>query len=655
MNGIFDKTKKATSLTEISSYFEEFQEFCTDKLIQDQSFNVETLSASVNMIEYNTKSKYEENSSEKNIKDIIPDLNDNYYKNGYFQIINGKLILFRDTQNPDGTDSQLAMLCKKAGIEVSNFNITADGTLLSSKRNLELQTKEGTLAIPEGVKKIGQGAFALEGIKKIIMPSSCIEIGENAFKNCKSLEEIVLNNGLERIDNYAFYECENLKEINLPKSLTYLGEFAISKCYKLKSITFPENLKEINACVLWCDTSLTTINFTKQESILGEAFNGLPMLDNLYIPNTVKSMGFTKYSDEAEYKNTYNTPFLGTSSLNNIMIDSNNQNFIFEDGMIKTKDKKTIIYVTPNKYSESTDFYIPSGTEKFYSTIGSNVTKFVLCNSLNDLFSDLGFFPDSISQILIDGLNPVFAVENNCLYKNNQLIFSSYSGENLKIKDGCTTLRRQCFKSNSRSSIKTLVLPNSVETIEREVLQDLWNLQSLKIGNGLQNVTAFSFGGKSGIKIEIDPSNPYLSSIDGINIYSKDGKKLIAITEDTKEVYTINDSVTEIGDFACSCKNVKKYIFPSNLKKIDNYAFIGCGNLTYVELPSSLEEISSNAFSYFYAGVETKLSKVIVHCSKSKIKNNNNSPFGLMTGERGIIWDNNKEYTFDDTGDVIKK
>ena len=68
------------------------------------------------------------------------------------------------------------------GIEPNPYDIV-DGELLSSDGNLLLVDEEtGSLTIPGSVTKIGEGAFAnVEGLKTIIIPGTCKEIGKKCF------------------------------------------------------------------------------------------------------------------------------------------------------------------------------------------------------------------------------------------------------------------------------------------------------------------------------------------------------------------------------------------------------------------------------------------------------------------------------------------
>lgn len=71
-----------------------------------------------------------------------------------------------------------------------------------------------------------------------VVPGGVIEIGENAFGECTSLEKIVLPEGLRGVDKYAFSSCYSLEEITFPGSVNRIGDDAFSCCGKLHSVTF---------------------------------------------------------------------------------------------------------------------------------------------------------------------------------------------------------------------------------------------------------------------------------------------------------------------------------------------------------------------------------------------------------------------------------
>lgn len=65
---------------------------------------------------------------------------------------------------------------------------------------------------------------------KVMVPDSVIEIGENAFQGCISLEEIKIPDLVTSIGENAFQECISLEKIEIPDSVTNIGENAFKGC-----------------------------------------------------------------------------------------------------------------------------------------------------------------------------------------------------------------------------------------------------------------------------------------------------------------------------------------------------------------------------------------------------------------------------------------
>ena len=81
-----------------------------------------------------------------------------------------------------------------------------------------------SLDVPEGVTRIGDGAFSEnENLKEVQLPSTLKAIGDCAFWVCRCLEEIHLPESLESIGRDAFTECYSLKEFFIPKNVKTIG------------------------------------------------------------------------------------------------------------------------------------------------------------------------------------------------------------------------------------------------------------------------------------------------------------------------------------------------------------------------------------------------------------------------------------------------
>ena len=217
-NGIITNSRKAKIQNELSKYKEELELYRANKYLENQEFNIETLTAGKNSLNYSGK----EDSEEGNIKTVIPDITDQYLE--ILEIFKGKLLI-------NTKDKVLIKVAQAVGIEVNPYDITEEGELLSSNGNLLLVDSEGTLVLPESVKKIGSGAFSgVSGLKKIIIPGSVKEIASNAFSNNKTLETVVLNEGIEIIGISAFSQCDSLTNVQLPSTVKKIGSYAFYYC-----------------------------------------------------------------------------------------------------------------------------------------------------------------------------------------------------------------------------------------------------------------------------------------------------------------------------------------------------------------------------------------------------------------------------------------
>ena len=93
------------------------------------------------------------------------------------------------------------------------------------------------ITIPEGVKSIGELAFAsCESLTAITIPENVTSIEESTFYNCRSLTSITLPVGLTSIRWNAFRGCSSLTSITLPESLTSIGSGAFQGCSSLTDV-----------------------------------------------------------------------------------------------------------------------------------------------------------------------------------------------------------------------------------------------------------------------------------------------------------------------------------------------------------------------------------------------------------------------------------
>ena len=217
-----------------------------------------------------------------------------------------------------------------------------------------------------GGDTLADSAFRLcTTIENILLPNTITSIGEKAFQCCSSLNSINLPEGLTTIEYATFEEC-GLESIIIPDSVKTIGDYSFLRC-KLESITFGEN--------------------SQLELIDATAFGHCENLKSIFIPKSVTTIWLRA--------------FYNCQNLTDIYVHGDNENYKSVDGVLYTKDGKTLIAYPAGKTEseftvcsgvntiESYAFYACYNLEKI--TIPTSVKEiggyaFYGCSSLTDVY-----------------------------------------------------------------------------------------------------------------------------------------------------------------------------------------------------------------------------------------------------------------------------
>ncbi len=120
----------------------------------------------------------------------------------------------------------------------------------------------------------------------------------------------------------------------------------------------------------------------------------------------------------------------------------------------------------------------------------------------------------------------------------------------------------------------SIIIPDSVQNIDEKTFKGCDSLSEITIGAGIEALGTIDLASTALKKINVSEGNLAYSSKDGI-LFDKSMKKLTR--------------------YPVSCETVK-YVIPSTVTEVNNNAFAGSKNLTYIVFPESVSVIPQGLF-----------------------------------------------------------
>ena len=499
---------------------------------------------------------------------------------------------------------------------------------------------------------IGRYSFYnCDNVNNIILPDSIKIIEQYAFYNCVSLSEIYLPNSIEIINEYAFQNCINLKELAIPDNVLYIGHSILDGCVNLEYLSLPYlgstldkndesfsyvfgNLN-ISSNKDFIPENLKVVKLSKENSIPSRSFMGCEFITDLYLPNTLKTVGYDAFDGCTNLTNV----FYAGSIENWCTIDFSNE--IFDKSNPMNYANHFYILDQNNEYTEIKDLIIPKEVKniKGSSFKGANFNTVYIPNTVEsiDILSfesctDIIFICETESQpdnwtnnwnhnnkvYYGADISKIFTINNFIYYLNYQdytatlAIYNGYES-NIEI-DGNINVNGINFK---------------VTKIDDYAFSNNYNLTSLIMDNNITTIGYQSF--TSCVKLEEVVLSSNLISIPDYAFY-----KCSSLSE-----IIIPNSVMSIGANAfAQCSNLKNIKLSNKLTYLDRGSFISCINLTEIEIPRSIESIDENAFANCTSLVNIYYTGSIEDWCKIEFGNENANP--LNEGEHFYMIDGEK-------------
>ena len=503
-------------------------------------------------------------------------------------------------------------------------------------------TYKGDIVIPESftydgvtytVTGIADNAFSgCKSLTSVSIPASVTTIGKNAFSGCERLSAITLPANLTTIGEKAFFDCKAIPAIAIPASVTSIGSNAFADCASLASISVasgnttyssPSNCNAIvqnatNLLILGCKNTVIPASVT---SIGSGAFAGSSELTAITIPSNVTKIAKDAFTDctgltavTLESATLVSAPKTTETSMKSFF-GTQVETYTIANGI--TSIGAYVFYGCKS----ATAINIPSSVTSFGNnafsgcksltaiTIPNGITSipdytFYGCNSLTSIN-----IPTTVTEIGRDAFNLCRSLTSVTIPTGVTKIkdFTFYGCNDLTsvtIPEGVDTIGRDAFAfCNSLASIK---LPSTVKSIGDYLFYNCTSLASVNIPNGVTEIKDYTFG--------------YCLALNSVNFPSSVTKISTNALYESGWYDNQEDGVLYLGTMAYGYKGDMQEVSVVTLyygkkltvhynssggivelnpgtKTINESAFSGYNDLTFVVIPESLDTISSTAFA----------------------------------------------------------
>ena len=493
-----------------------------------------------------------------------------------------------------------------------------------------------SVTIPESVTSIGEGAFSrCSSLTSVTIPSSVTSIGDTAFSACSSLTSVTIPEGVTTIGASTFYGCSRLTSVTIPSSVTTIGDYAFSDCSSLSSVTIPSSVTSIGEYAFSDCSGLTSVTIPSSVTSIGDsAFRDCSSLTSVTIPESVTEIGNNAFYGVAPTtltaaylpggmsKNNLKTvivpegvtsieesAFRGCSRLTSFVVDSANQYYSAINGLLCSKDGKTLV-ACPGGLTSVT---IPEGV----TSIGNDA--FRGCSRLVSVT-----IPSSVTSIGshafsgCSGLTSVTIPSSVTSIGNDA--FSGCSGlTSVTIPSSVTSIGIQAFVSCS--GLTSVTIPSSVTSIGYMAFYNCSSLTSVTIPEGVTSIGDYAFSYCSSLASVTIPES--VTSIGDSAFNGVAPETLTAayfpncgMSRDNLKTLIIPEGVTSIKSSAFSwCSGLTSVTIPEGVTSIGHQAFYQCSSLTSVTIPSSVTSIGDEVFYRCESLTSVHISNLAAWCA----------------------------------------
>ena len=331
------------------------------------------------------------------------------------------------------------------------------------------------------------------------LPKEVRVLGKYSFAGCDNLlEEIVFPEGLEKIDENAFYFCENIKKLPLPDSLKVIEESAFDNS----------------------GASSVDIQLSKDlEVIKDNAFSVVNCIEEMHIHSKLKEIGENAFPRK----------------INVFKADEDNEFFTVKDGILYSKDMKTLIHASMEVNGK---VIIPNGVEVIQREAFSRnekITEVLLPPTLHRINSSAFEYCYSLEKINLENVKRI----GTSAFQYAKMTEAETCASYINCFGGCSKLEALTLKNTRTigdfafsgcSSLKKLDLPESLETIEMYAFSNM-PIRSFTIPKNVSKIGDYAFDADY---VEIYDTEP--SPVSRGRAFSNHDHLLIVRSAETDEI-----------------------------------------------------------------------------------------------------------------------
>lgn len=314
-----------------------------------------------------------------------------------------------------------------------------------------------------------------------IVEENITAISSGTFYNCINLTELRVTAPVQEIETQACYRCESLSTVTLPDLPIDIGREAFSDCKNL--------ITEMDGMQIFCDKYLIEYTGDAAEltvpegitTICGEFANKNDTLTAIYLPDSVQYIGAEAF---------YFMDTLQTVSMPDSVERIGRLAFSWCEGLTTVNLSDSLVeigYGAFNGCRSLTSLVLPD------SVLEIGDYAFASCTNLTSMT-----LPDSLQCIgrnIFDGCTAFLSQyrrdDGYTLVDGKLLVECADTGHALEIPEGTTIIASALWKSNSLlgyTDLYEVTCPESLRTIGAEAFYNCTNLMYLNLNDGLERI-----------------------------------------------------------------------------------------------------------------------------------------------------------------------